>query len=180
MSPLEITGGGLLVAACLLVAVGFSWWRKGSGGGRKGTASQDEGGGGRSWRTLVAPILCLSLGIVCATDVGGGIGKGGRLATKGSNQLGNDALHTLAGATTQTATHAAPAPLPEGAAIIVVLGLLLFGLAMRRAAKQRRRDLGFSLLAGLALGPAAFALQFAHSVVVPALTTGGNLIMGNM
>lgn len=183
MNPLVITAGGLLVAGCLLVAVGFSWWRKGAvAAGGKGALRGDGAGaaGGRSWRTLVTPVLCLSLGIVCASSVGGAIGKGSRLATKGSNQLGDDALHMLAGATSKTITHPSPAALSGGAAILVIAALLLFGLALRKAAKQRRRDLGFCMIAGLALGPAAFALQFAHSVVLPALNAGGNLITGRM
>lgn len=177
---IAISTGGILVAACLLAAVILPWWRTNRGG--KGAAHHGDGGapGKKGWRTLVAPFLCLSLGIICATSMGGAIGTGGRMATKGANQLGNDGLSVLAGAQAQTVSHPAPAPLSGGAALIVLVGLLIFGLAVHRAQKQRRRDLAFCLLAGLALGPAGFALQLAHGAILPALTSGGSLITGNM
>lgn len=177
---IAISTGGVLVAAVLLAAVILPWWRTHRGGKGAATHHRDDAPGKKGWRTLVGPFLCLCLGIVCATSMGGAIGASGRLATRGANQLGNDGLHLLAGAQPQTVTHPAPAPLPGGAALLVLVGVAVFGLTVWRAPKQRRRDLAFCLLAGLALGPAAFALQLAHGAILPLLTSGGNMITGNL
>lgn len=176
MGTVTISTGGVLVALLLLAPVGLAWWRKPGGGGK----GAHDGGGGRSYRTLVTPVLCLFLGIVLATAVGGLLGKGARAASKGTNQLGDDVLRYGVGATADHVSHPAPAALTGGSAVLILVSLLAFGLAVRKASKQRRRDLAFPLIAGLACGPAAFSLQLATAVILPGLAWLASPITSNL
>lgn len=175
---IAISTGGIALAVVLLACVLVPWWRKGGGG--KGRPGAEHEGGGRTWRPLVGPILTFALGIVCATSVGGVVGAVARMGTRGSGQLGNDGLSVLFGAQPETRSHPALPHLGGGPAIIVLAALVTLYLVAKKATKQRKRDLIFSLLAGLALAPAAFALQLAHGALLPFLTSGGQQITGHM
>jgi hypothetical protein len=180
VSPLVISTGGMLVGAGLLTAVIVPWWRKpgASAGGFGKTKAGGEPSGGRSIKALIAPVLVLALGLVLGEQVGGFLGGSARRGSTGANQLGNDGLQQLTGAPPTTVTHPPASQVGAGAAIVILLGLLVLVLVWRKASRQRRRDFGLCLLAGISLAPSAVALTFTGAVTDPTLNWLGEQIVG--
>ena len=173
---MTITVGGALIGLVLSVIVIWPWWRKSSGGGKtdfKGSAAA----AGRNWKGLLPFIGALALGIVVAVSVGGLIGGAATKVRVGSDQLGDDGLHTLTGAATETVTHPALPHLQAGAAVVVLILLTVVVLTIRKGSKAMRRDLGFGLIAGITLGPSAAANGLATTFLLPMVDGAGAHVM---
>ena len=176
---MTITVGGALIGLVLSVIVIWPWWRKSSSGGGKGEGFKGgAAAAGRNWRGLLPFLGALALGIVVGVSVGGLIGGAATKVRVGSDQLGDDGLHTLTGAATETVTHPALPHLQAGAAVVVLILLTVVVLTIRKGSKAMRRDLGFGLIAGITLGPSAAAIGLANTLLLPMVDGAGAHVMG--
>jgi len=174
----SITVGGALVGLVLCVIILWPWWRKSGGGGGKGGFKESAAAAGRNWKQLLPFVGALALGIVVAVSVGGLIGGAATKVRTGSDQLGDDSLHTLTGASSATITHPGLAHLQAGAAVVVLVLLTIVVLTFRKGTKALKRDLGFGLIAGMTLGPSAAATGLATAILLPIVTAAGAHVMG--
>ncbi len=176
---MTITVGGALTGLALCVAVIWPWWRKSSSSGTgksegfKGAAAT----AGRNWKTLTPFLGALAVGIVLAVSVGGLLGGAATKVRAGGDQLGDDALHALTGATSETVHHQQLAHLQAGSAVIVLIVLVAIYLSFRKGSKTIRRDLGFGMIAGMTLGPSVAATGLATAVLLPVVNTAGTHVM---
>jgi hypothetical protein len=174
----SITVGGALVGLVLCAIVIWPWWRKSGGGGKGGGFKESATAAGRNWKQLLPFLGALALGIVLAVSVGGLIGGAATKVRTGSDQLGDDSLHTLTGASGETVTHSGLAHLQAGAAVVVLILLTVVVLTFRKGSKAMKRDLGFGLIAGTTLGPYAAATGLATAILLPLVNAAGAHIMG--